>query len=54
MSEHNSADFDPIFPDLKYFPGDGVFFRVFYRNVTSVVKYGILRNKRRIKLYMQS
>lgn len=25
----NSADFDPIFPDLRDFPWDGVFFRVF-------------------------
>ena len=29
----NSADFDPMFPDLRVYPGDGVFFRVFYRNV---------------------
>ena len=54
----NSADFDPIFPDLREFPGDGVFFRIFYRNVascsyifrSSVVKYGILSNNRRSKL----
>ena len=53
----NSADFDPIFPDLREFPGDGVFFRVFYKNVascsyifgSSVVKYGILSNNRRSK-----
>ena len=29
----NFADFVPIFPDLRDFPGDGVFFRIFYRNV---------------------
>ena len=29
----NSADFDPMFPDLWNFPGDGVCFKVFYRNV---------------------
>ena len=29
----NTADFDPIFPDLRDFPGDRLFFKVFYRNV---------------------
>ena len=29
----NSTEFDPIFPDLRDFAGDGVFFRVFYRSV---------------------
>ena len=29
----NSADFDPIFPDLRDFPRDRLFFKVFYRNV---------------------
>ena len=28
----NTADFDPIFPVLWNFPGEEVFFRVFYRN----------------------
>ena len=43
----NSADFDPMFPDLWNFPGDGVFFRVFY----NVVRYDILSSNRRIKLH---
>ena len=53
----NSADFDPVFPDLRDFSGDEVFFRVFYRNVASlhlrpsVVKYGLLSNNRRSKLH---
>ena len=29
----NSTDFDPIFPRLRDYSRDGVFFRVFYRNV---------------------
>ena len=29
----NSANFDPICTDLRDFPGDGVFFGVFYRDV---------------------
>ena len=28
-----SADFDPLLPDLGDFHEDGVFFKVFYRNV---------------------
>ena len=29
----NSADFDPMFPDLRDFPRDGVFFRVILKDV---------------------
>ena len=32
----NSADFNPMFPDLWNFPVDRVFFRVFDRNFTSL------------------
>ena len=55
----NSADLDLMFPDLLKFPGDGVFFRVFYRNVAYLVtssspacycKYDILSKNRRSKL----
>ena len=52
-----SADFDPMFPDLGNFPGDGVFFRVFYRNVALLHlraqrgKNDILSNNRRSKLH---
>ena len=52
-----SAHFDPIFPDLRDFPADGVFFGVFSEMLLShifrlsVVKYGILGNNRRSKLH---
>lgn len=32
----NSVNFDPMFSDLKDFPADGVFFRVFNRNVAEL------------------
>ena len=32
----NSADFDPMFPDLRDFSGGGVFFTVFYRDVAGL------------------
>jgi len=33
MQAHNKlADFDPVFPDFRDFTGDGVFFKIFYRN----------------------
>ena len=38
----SSADFDPMFPDLSNFPGYGVLFTVFYRNVA----YSRLRAQR--------
>ena len=53
----NSADFDPMFPDLGNFRVDRVFFGVFCRNIAnlhlwpSVVKYDILSNNRRSKIH---
>ena len=57
-SEPTTNDFDPIFFDLRDFPGDGVFVRVFtemllsYIFWPSVVKYGILSNNRGSKLHV--
>lgn len=52
----NSADFDPMFPDFRDFPRDGVFVRVCYRNVAyifgpSLVKCSILCDDRHSKLH---
>ena len=53
----NSADFDPIFPDLRVFPETEFSLEYFtemlpsYIFRPSVVKYGILSNNRRSKLH---
>ena len=52
-----SADFDPMFPGLWNFPGDGVFFKLFYKNVAYFYLQAqrgycdILSNNRRTKLH---